>query len=55
MLFAVGYVCFHPPPLFFTEAPCVTETSSFTVKDYLLVTLLPLAGFMLVYAITHDR
>ncbi|KAB5577033.1 hypothetical protein PHYPO_G00205330 [Pangasianodon hypophthalmus] len=36
-------------------APCMTDTSSFTVKDYLLITMLPLVGFMLVYAITHDR
>ncbi|KAM9487139.1 cytokine receptor-like factor 2 [Clarias gariepinus] len=38
-----------------TEAPCITKTSSLTVKDYLLITILPLAGFMLVYALTHDR
>ncbi|XP_060784743.1 cytokine receptor-like factor 2 [Neoarius graeffei] len=37
------------------KAPCITKTSSFTVKDYLLITMLPLTGFMLVYALTHDR
>ncbi|XP_053482746.1 cytokine receptor-like factor 2 [Ictalurus furcatus] len=36
-------------------APCMADTSSFTVKDYLLITMLPLAGFMLIYALTHDR
>ncbi|GAA6108272.1 cytokine receptor-like factor 2 [Tachysurus ichikawai] len=35
--------------------PCITEASSFTVKHYLLISMAPVAGFMLVYAITHDR
>ncbi|XP_058248844.1 cytokine receptor-like factor 2 [Hemibagrus wyckioides] len=35
--------------------PCITEALTFTVKDYLLITILPLVGFMLVYALTHDR
>ncbi|KAI5621218.1 cytokine receptor-like factor 2 [Silurus asotus] len=36
-------------------ASCMTDTASFTVKDYLLIAMLPLVGLMLFYAITHDR
>lgn len=46
-------LCFFYPP--FLQGPCITEASSFTVKHYLLISMAPVAGFMLVYAITHDR
>ncbi|TSL16060.1 hypothetical protein Baya_5868 [Bagarius yarrelli] len=37
------------------EVPCITDKSSFSVQNYLLIAMLSLAGSILVCAITHNR